>query len=193
MRRLHAAVAVVSALLCVFVSFQWADNVIHPDRYDRVNPIIDLPFHLTIYCLDCVSLRRFSPPDRPEDVNPRTPLHSVGLTSLLGQGNRLNRLHFGFDVRWCRTQGPLYSFPARIGVLWSFELTVPYWFAVMLTAPLPIMWARRTAKARLRSYRYRMGWCTECGYDLRASPGECPECGAPQTPSAPHSDVVKGE
>ena len=51
---------------------------------------------------------------------------------------------------------------------------VPYW-AVCLpaaAAPLALLWRSRKTRRRQRS-----GLCPACGYDLRATPGRCPECG----------------
>jgi len=50
---------------------------------------------------------------------------------------------------------------------------VPLWLPVVLFALLPA--ARLYRRVRPR---YHAGRCQRCGYDLRASPGRCPECGA---------------
>ena len=47
--------------------------------------------------------------------------------------------------------------------------------------PWPWQW-----RERRRYHRLRRGQCVECGYDLRASPERCPECGA-ATPSRERS------
>ncbi len=50
---------------------------------------------------------------------------------------------------------------------------------VLLISPLPPV--LRTSR---RQYRRRQGLCASCGYDLRATPGRCPECGTVPTGKA---------
>ena len=58
---------------------------------------------------------------------------------------------------------------------------VPCWFLLLLTIPLPVIGWRSWRGQR----RVRAGCCVRCGYDLRATPERCPECG-----TVPHTVTV---
>jgi hypothetical protein len=60
---------------------------------------------------------------------------------------------------------------------------VPLW-AVVLMCALPLI--RPTLAIVRRSARRRSGRCPGCGFDLRASPERCPECGAAAGDFAPN-------
>jgi hypothetical protein len=55
-----------------------------------------------------------------------------------------------------------------------FRAVVPFWLLVALPAVPALVAARRRWRSRTR---LRAGRCVACGYDLRATPGRCPECG----------------
>jgi len=59
----------------------------------------------------------------------------------------------------------------------SVMAVIPYWFIALGAAVPPAVCLRLQSSAR-RRLRASRGQCLRCGYDLRASPERCPECGA---------------
>jgi hypothetical protein len=54
-------------------------------------------------------------------------------------------------------------------------IAIPIW-PVALLAAVGIVWS---AYKRKRTRPPKPGYCPTCGYDLRATPNQCPECGTP--------------
>lgn len=58
------------------------------------------------------------------------------------------------------------------------SLSVPWFYPVVVLLPVTIAWIAILSR---RARRRRQGHCPICGYDLRATPDRCPECGAVPT------------
>jgi len=59
--------------------------------------------------------------------------------------------------------------------------SAPCWLLALVTGAWPLASVAMLIRRRRRARRWewgRVGCCQVCGYDLRASPGRCPECGA---------------
>ncbi|MDB5355960.1 MAG: hypothetical protein JWN24_2413 [Phycisphaerales bacterium] len=54
------------------------------------------------------------------------------------------------------------------------RLVIPLWFLILLAAVAPVVRARSAVRLRRR---VKLNLCATCGYDLRATPERCPECG----------------
>lgn len=76
--------------------------------------------------------------------------------------------------------GKRHGEPIRVQV-GSSQLTLPVWPIAALLF-VPTIWAGFAATRRRA--RRRAGRCQSCGYDLRASPHRCPECGLTSTISS---------
>jgi len=111
---------------------------------------------------------------RPEFVETRPP--NMFLHGPRGKQTPLERLgfswsaHVGRGPEMLQTDGSLY----RGSTAYSLAVGMPEWFVASLTLLAPAAWIG--SRIRVRGIR-RKGCCPTCGYDLRATPDRCPECG----------------
>jgi hypothetical protein len=84
----------------------------------------------------------------------------------------------GFDYNWRRGQR------CRRAAF----LAVPTPIVAVPLLALSILAVRRATSTRRIRLRLRQGRCENCGYDLRATIGRCPECG--RTPDAKTKIIV---
>ena len=64
-------------------------------------------------------------------------------------------------------------------------LHIPYWFFWATVTPPILAWLLEKKRIRQRALRKLDHLCIACGYDLRATPFKCPECGTDVSQTEP--------
>jgi hypothetical protein len=163
-RRLSNLLAGVSLLLLVTTAACWTRNLYAPAAW-KLGP------HITVY-----SVRRVGGDVLVQWL--RGAPEQQSLTIWYGSGQETLHDSFVGYVAVDRISAPLAGYPAGTIMLWSIDLQ--YWFLALIFAVAPSWWV-------YAHFRHRRaipaGHCAYCGYNLRATPDRCPECGT--VPSKP--------
>jgi hypothetical protein len=178
-RRLFTLLSALSLLLCVATAAAWAWSTRVGTLWGWQCRVVEQG---TVYdeqyavfaCRGSVGVAGHqywvepSPAALTEWLGPRTGLFAEAITAADWPPGRS-------DSTWGR-QGFV---DHRVGVpgtvFWQVVVGAPWWGIVAVSAVAP---AAALARARRTRRRNPLGLCPACGYDLRATPGRCPECGS---------------
>lgn len=154
-RRLLNCVAVLSLLLWAGTTVLWVGS------YFREQILIWHVSGREFGCLSVLGTLDFT--ILPSDQRGLTYLSSQFFQDedLILSMNRHMRFGFGYD-------------PNLVGVVGNgFALDLPHWLFCLVFLALPVLrvlqWLWKPPQ--------RLGACRACGYDMRATPDRCPECG----------------
>jgi hypothetical protein len=174
-RRLFTLLSALSLLLCMGTCLMWARSVGHIEYVHWSRP----EFYAEMNNPDGVLGLEFSRDSLLYPIwQPNNGRYGWGfIRSPMPVGRDRASLstpsfnQWGFGFHWHKT---------RLGGAWRYGgrrliiVYAPFWLPVLLTAATPACWATGAFRRRRRS---RVGLCPVCGYDLRATPERCPECG----------------
>ena len=162
-RRLINLLSLVSLLLCVATVVLWSRSHWHGHRvgYRRVGTAGEWHRDVSLACMSgqfSLTRSRWDAPSAPVDagwyVDERHP-----------------RPGYDMDGGLAGIQHRTVAAPDR----WLSEIRIPMWAVALALAVPPALAARRWRRDRRLA---SAGLCPRCGYDLRATPERCPECGA---------------
>ncbi len=184
MRFVSLAFTALSVLLCVTSLALWVirGNIQLNARYNLGDPqvkvrALSFQFSSTGSTLSCwVGIQCFEP---------------AYINALTAQAKRDMQYNYapGVQFNYLSPRESLFLSPSPEGFraryyLWSAGaghrsdramIGVPHWCVALLTSVAPVVTTIRTFRRKRAAHD---GCCRQCGYDLRATPTKCPECGS---------------
>jgi hypothetical protein len=191
-RRLFNLQTLLSLVLCVAVVVLWGRSYHYVDEAAYQSPRVGLVDWQAIVCsmgghlvYSCSTHEYAVPPTG------KSPPQDIGFS--YGSGGGWDAGEAVFYVKeldrvqdagtYMRLRGWGFHFarskfhdtrPGQVGVYRTTKVHLPLWFLTTLFAFPP---AYRSIRWWRRRRTILRGLCRRCGYDLRASPERCPECG----------------
>jgi hypothetical protein len=147
-RRVFHLLAGLSVLVCIATAAVWISNVWRPNFFGRPQVAMG---DLGVIAINGQTAFTWMPRN-----STRWQFWSGSWSPNLANTCTWHLAGFGLDPPTIRD-----------GILF----VIPSWFIILMTLPIPVAWII------IRPARPRKGVCSNCGYDLRATPERCPECG----------------
>ncbi len=179
-RKLLNLAAALSLLFCIasvvmWVRSYWRHDMRVEEHGWQTNSIASVRGTIRFFRL--WTPRQYAPAERPPRWHSRAASRSDAIDAWYQ--SRSSQWHAaGFEViEGDYREGAFFAgeppYPYRV-------IVIPHWSLALLTALAP---ARQLNALRISRRRRRRALCPACGYDLRATPGRCPECGTAVKPA----------
>lgn len=81
------------------------------------------------------------------------------------------------DIAWTWGGFAWYSKQSPSNRTFDVQVVAPFWCIAILAATPALAWLVTRCRSRRKAIKHTHGLCPKCGYDLRATPARCPECG----------------
>jgi hypothetical protein len=211
-RHLFTLCSAVSLLLCVAACVLWVRSYFATDMltlhsesvsggtYRQVYRLVDSGRGMLLVHRGVIQAAPVDPPpgytptsaSRRDAEFPVNPVDRWALSRATSPAGQVVHFAPGVTVRQDRSSevtighAALGTMAATYEELW---IAVPHWLLALVAAILPTVFGVRFVRRRRLA---RLGLCPACGYDLRASPERCPECGMPQV-AALSADTQAGK
>ena len=170
MRRLFAILSALSLLLCVAVCVLWVRSHFRQDVVGFIGEARWWTVRSENGHAAFIYERRNAPETHGWVLNLGSDVPPLGLWTLF--------------YAECEHRGHWLGFRCGHTASWDVAVVVvPYWATAAASASFAAL-----SCVMSRRRRRTMGLCASCGYDLRATPERCPECGI--VPSAAATEAV---